>query len=92
MVHHGVLSIAEEPTCAGMAREGFGGGNDPVGFVVGCDEELTGAGVGQFVALEFAADVVGVFGAEVVVGGAVFVGPLDDDSLRIGGIVVCDTL
>lgn len=65
-----------------MAAERLGGGNDPKGFVVGGDEELTGPGVGQFVALEFAADVGGVFGSEVERGGAVTVGSLDDDSLR----------
>ena len=48
---------------------------------MGCDKELTGVCVGQLVALEFAADVYGVFGTQVIGGGAVFVGSLDDDSL-----------
>ena len=48
-----------------MATEGFGGGNDPKGFVVGRDEELACASVGEFVALELAANVRGVLGAKV---------------------------
>lgn len=59
---------------------------------MGGDEELAGASVGQFVALEFAADVGGVFGAEVEGGGAVAVGSLDDDSLRGCGWMVCEII
>ena len=53
---------------------------------MGGDEELAGAGVGEFVALEFAANVLGVFGAEVVVGGAVAVGSLDNNPLFGRGV------
>ncbi len=64
-----------------MATEGLGGGNHPEGLVVGGDEELACSSVGEFVALELAADVGGVFGAEVGGVGAMAIGSLDDYSL-----------
>ena len=69
-----------------MATEGLGGGDHPERSAVSRDQQLTGARVGQLVALELAADVRGVFSSEIEGGGAVAVGPLDDDSLCVRNV------
>ena len=64
-----------------MTRKSLGCRHDPKGLVVCCNEELAGARVGEFIALELAANVGCVFGAQVVRYGAGAVGSLDYDSL-----------
>ena len=71
MTGHGMLPISEQPTRARMPTEGLGGGHDPEALAVGGDQELTGAGIGELVPLELAADGGGVLGPEVVGVGAI---------------------
>ncbi len=66
-----------------MPTEGLGGGYDPEALAVGGDQELTGAGIGELVPLELAADGGGVLGPEVVGVGAISVGALDDDAFGL---------
>lgn len=91
-----VFAISQQAAGARVARKGLGRGHDPKALGVRRHEQLTRSIVGQLVALQFAANVSGVLGAQiqthivgigiVVVGArSVAVAALNDHSFRFNG-------